>query len=193
MQVMWVGLECSSRGRVARGRQQSLPCLVCALSCSRLALAHSQSPPAGSSDLGWVSRGAFLRLERRGLPAVSCDVDTAVSSRASMLGLTSSRLLSPTQYRAPAGSFDLERASRGAILRWDRRRTIGGRGVKGGPSVQKTRFDESPLFLLLYRSREYDPEFKFKLNIKLEKRGEKKKEREAIRQNAWTNVKLESV
>ena len=67
---------------------------------------------------------------------MSCDVDTAVSSRASMLGLTSSRLLSPTQYRALAGSLDLERASRGAILRWDRRRTIGGRGVKG-PSVQK--------------------------------------------------------
>ena len=123
---------------------------------------------------------------------MSCDVDTAVSSRASMLGLTSSRLLSPTQYRAPAGSFDLERASRGAILRWDRRRTIGGRGVKG-PSVQKTRFDESPLYSFLYRSPEFDPEFKYKLNTKLKKRGEKKKEREAIRQNAWTNIKLESV
>ena len=132
-----------------------------------------------------------MRLERRGLPAVSCDVDTAVSSRASMLGLTSSRLLSPTQYRAPAGSFDLERASRGAILRWDRRRTIGGRGVKG-PSVQKTRFDESPLpiFFLIDRPK-FDP--MFKLHPKLHKRGGKKKEREAIRQNAWTNVKLESV
>jgi len=122
---------------------------------------------------------------------VSCDVDTAVSSRASMLGLTSSRLLSPTQYRAPAGSFDLERASRGAILRWDRRRTIGGRGVKG-PSVQKTRFDESPLPIFFFIDRpKFDP--MFKLHPKLHKRGGKKKEREAIRQNAWTNVKLESV
>ena len=151
VQVIWVGLECSSRGRVARGRQQSLLCLVCALSCSRLALAHSQSPPAGSSDLGWVSRGAFLRLERRGLPAVSCDVDTAVSSRASMLGLTSSRLLSPTQYRAPAGSFDLERASRGAILRWDRR--LDHRGTGGGsrgPAFKRRALTNRP-FLLFYR------------------------------------------
>lgn len=65
----------------------------------------------------------------------------------------------------------------------------------GSQGAQDPRFKRRVLtnrpFLLFYRWRKFD--FKFKLHPKLKKRGEKKKEREAIRQNVWTNVKLESV
>ena len=69
----------------------------------------------------------------------------------------------------------------------DHRGTVGSRGPAFKRRVLTNRLS---LFFTIDRSSLI---LSLKLGIKLEKRGEKKKEREAIRQNAWTNVKLESV